>query len=86
MRQSQLNEEAQKCDHGYFFGTTCEYCQLLDLQDRVVALEKGLEEAALMAESMVLRVELGTPLSQSKSVTVFAMLAKEARKVLEDGK
>lgn len=83
MRQSQLTKEAQKCDHGYYFGTTCEYCQLADSQDRVITLEKGLEEAALMAESMVLRVELDIPLSQSKAVTVFTVLAREARKILD---
>ena len=91
MRQSKLTEQAQKCDHGHFFGTNCKYCQLLDLQDematkneRITALEKGLEEAVFMAESMTLRVELGTSLSQSKAVTVFTVLAREARKVLED--
>lgn len=86
MRQSKLTKQAQKCDHGHYFGTTCECCQLLDSQDRVAVLEKGLEEAALMAESIVYRVELDIPLSQSKAVTAFTVIAREARKVLEDAK
>jgi hypothetical protein len=28
MRQDQLTKESQQCDHGYFFGTTCEACEV----------------------------------------------------------
>lgn len=35
MRQDQLTQEAEKCDHGFFFGTTCEHCQLASAQDRI---------------------------------------------------
>jgi hypothetical protein len=35
MLQHELTAERQKCDHGYFFGTTCEYCMLQRLSDAV---------------------------------------------------
>jgi hypothetical protein len=36
VRQDQLKKEDQKCDHGYFFGATCEMCALewLTLRNR----------------------------------------------------
>ena len=36
MRQDQLKKESEKCDHGYFFGATCELCALewLTLRNR----------------------------------------------------
>ena len=32
MRQSQLTRESQKCDHGLYFGTTCEKCEADELR------------------------------------------------------
>lgn len=50
MRQSQLTKEAEKCDHGYYFGTTCEPCLLADEQDKNAKLVTALEELVPAAE------------------------------------
>lgn len=33
MRQDQLKQESEKCDHGLFFGTTCEHCRIAELEE-----------------------------------------------------
>ena len=51
-------------------------------EKRIKDLEAGLEDAAETAETMILRDELGIPISASRSLTVFRVLARQARKVL----
>lgn len=40
MRQDELTKESQKCDHGYYFGSTCETCMLMRLAHAVGAYSK----------------------------------------------